>query len=125
MCLCVELRNQPSHELFVFWNESRAQQRGPLNQISHGEASQPPPINQPTRIPARTLIGSEPSSGRGAPGRQPDGALDVEDQIGEPDLHRGSGQANGSNDQIHRAFLLREDVFDAGADPRLLAVGSC
>src|SRR3984885_12646731 len=31
-------------------------------QISHGEASQPPPMNQPIRTPARTLIGPEPSS---------------------------------------------------------------
>src|SRR5580692_681024 len=31
-------------------------------QISHGEASQPPPINQPIRTPARTLIGPEPRS---------------------------------------------------------------
>src|ERR1700730_4877535 len=30
-------------------------------QISHGEASQPPPMNQPIRTPARTLIGPEPS----------------------------------------------------------------
>src|SRR3984885_14755862 len=32
-------------------------------QISHGEASQPPPMNQPIRTPARTLIGPEPSLG--------------------------------------------------------------
>src|ERR1700733_8588077 len=31
-------------------------------QISHGQASQPPPMNQPIRAPARTLIGPEPSS---------------------------------------------------------------
>src|ERR1700730_13127965 len=31
-------------------------------QISHGEASQPPPMNQPIRTPARTLIGPEPRS---------------------------------------------------------------
>src|ERR1700733_8271170 len=31
-------------------------------QISHGEASQPPPMNQPIRTRARTLIGPEPSS---------------------------------------------------------------
>src|ERR1700727_744611 len=30
-------------------------------QISHGEASQPPPMNQPIRTRARTLIGPEPS----------------------------------------------------------------
>jgi hypothetical protein len=29
-------------------------------QISHGEASQPPPLNQPIRTQARTLIGPEP-----------------------------------------------------------------
>src|ERR1700735_111207 len=29
-------------------------------QISHGEASQPPPMNQPIRTRARTLIGPEP-----------------------------------------------------------------
>src|SRR3984885_9690589 len=29
-------------------------------QISHGDASQPPPMNQPIRTPARTLIGPEP-----------------------------------------------------------------
>src|SRR6195256_3109752 len=29
-------------------------------QISHGEASQPPPMNQPSRTQARTLIGPEP-----------------------------------------------------------------
>src|SRR5580700_8432256 len=31
-------------------------------QISHGEASQPPPMNQPIRPQARTLIGPEPRS---------------------------------------------------------------
>src|SRR3984957_20417518 len=31
-------------------------------QISHGEASQPPPMNQPFHAQARTLIGPEPSS---------------------------------------------------------------
>src|SRR3984957_13465282 len=31
-------------------------------QISHGEASQPPPMNQPIRTRARTLIGPEPKS---------------------------------------------------------------
>src|ERR1700729_1121304 len=36
-------------------------------QISHGEASQPLPMNQPIRTPARTLIGPEPrwKGGRG------------------------------------------------------------
>src|ERR1700722_9811521 len=33
-------------------------------QISHGEASQPPPMNQPIRTRARTLIGPEPRSRR-------------------------------------------------------------
>src|ERR1700704_5088850 len=31
-------------------------------QISHGEASQPPPMNQPFHALARTLIGPEPNS---------------------------------------------------------------
>ncbi|WP_156898034.1 hypothetical protein [Methylocapsa acidiphila] len=54
---------------------------------------------------------------------QPDRAAHVVGDIGEPDLHLGSGDANGSHDEPHRSLPMRKDVLDLGADFRFLRFG--
>lgn len=54
---------------------------------------------------------------------EPDRPIHVVDQIGQSDLHPGSGQANRAHHERHRPFLPTENVLDRGADLRHLAVG--
>ena len=40
-------------------------------------------------------------------------AFDVVDEVGHTDLRRGSGDADGADEQVHPVFLGGEDMLDA------------
>ena len=48
---------------------------------------------------------------------KPDEPAHVVGQIGETDLHAGTGDADGAHDETHEALLVREDVLDRRAYP--------
>jgi hypothetical protein len=51
-------------------------------------------------------------------------AIDVVDEIGEADFHGRSRDADGANEQIRPALLLREHMLGLGADFRFGVVGA-
>ncbi len=51
-----------------------------------------------------------------------DQAIHVAGQIGERDLGLGALDADGADEQPHLGLLLREHVFDPGADLRLCGI---
>ena len=55
---------------------------------------------------------------------EPDRPVHVVDQVGQPDLHPGSRQADGAHHEFHRPLLPGEDVLDGRTNPRLPAVGA-
>src|ERR1700729_2124196 len=81
-------------------------------QISHGEASQPPPMNQPIRTRARTLIGPEPRNlGIDPPVscRRTHFARRGEELWQTDDIVGGYGEDEGGADLVEAAhFHLRE-----------------
>ena len=44
--------------------------------------------------------------------------LHVVEDVGEPDLRGGTGDADGSDEQAHPALLLGKDVLDTRVDLR-------
>ena len=62
-------------------------------------------------------------SGQGG-SREPDHSAHVVGEVGEPDLHLGPGEADGSDDHAHGPLLPGEDMLDAGADLGLRGVGA-
>jgi hypothetical protein len=55
---------------------------------------------------------------------KPDEAPHVGGEIGEPDFHDRSGNADRADEQPHQPLLMREHVFDRAADVGLLRVGN-
>jgi hypothetical protein len=55
---------------------------------------------------------------------QPDEALYVVDEIGEPDLDACSSDSDGADEEAHSVLLLGEDVLDSRTHGRLAAVGA-
>lgn len=49
---------------------------------------------------------------------------DVVGEIGHADLHRRSGDADGSDEQAHPGFLVSEGVLDMRSDLRSPAIGT-
>ena len=54
---------------------------------------------------------------------QADQAFDVVDEVGESDLGRRSGHADGPDEQAHPGLLLGEDMLDVGAYLEFEVVG--
>ena len=61
---------------------------------------------------------------RGCP-FETDQPFDVIDAIGHADFQRGTGDADGADDQAHSRLLLGKDVLDMAADFRFPAIGDC
>ena len=69
--------------------------------------------------PRWPLRGSRP----GRPVLQPDQAAHVVGEVGETDLHRGAGNADGAHDEPHPVLLTCEHVLDLCADLRAPGIG--
>ena len=55
---------------------------------------------------------------------EPHEAAHIVGEIGKPDPRRGPGNADRTDNQVHRSFLLGEDILDGRANLRLTPVGN-